>query len=228
MHQWRSIGDLNMAIVLTWQRSTPGQPQYGLTTLTEHYKVQNDDGTQITAADVMTDSGVPQIGDAHPDFSTMFCTDRYCAETGESASALDVTYMGTLDGDLPPQKATSGAQVASASTNTASTIYPAVSTNPATVQFYAITNTLTFYSTDPGDASEPDDPPEITSVITWDFGNALQPGLSQPDIVIFLLTEAFIQGIIETPPDVEPIVEGHYYLITKRKTRTLFPYAPPS
>ena len=52
----------------------------------------------------MVDSGVPQQGDAHPDYATMFVTDRYCAETGESASALDVTYMGTLTETLPPQQ----------------------------------------------------------------------------------------------------------------------------
>ena len=43
----------------------------------------------------------------------MFCTDRYCSRLDENASALDVTYMGTPHGDLPPQKATSGRQVAS-------------------------------------------------------------------------------------------------------------------
>ncbi len=215
-----------MAVVLTWQGSTPGQPQYGLATLTEHYKVQNDDGSQITAAAALLAG--PARGAAHPTYSTMFCTDRYCAETGESASALDVTYMGTLDGDLPPQKATSGGQVASSTTNTSSAIFPAVATNPATVQFYAVTSTLSFISTDPADASEPDDPPEVTSLITWDLGFGVQPGLSNPDLITFLLTEAFVQAIIEAPPDVEPLVQGQFYLITKRKTRTLLPYGPPS
>lgn len=215
-----------MAVTLTWQGSTPGQTQYGLATLTEHYKVQNDNGTQITAAAVMVDGSVPQQGDAHPDFATMFCTDRYCSETGESASALDVTYMGTLTGDLPPQKATSGGQVTSATTNTSSAIFPLTATNPATVQFYAITKTLSFYSTDPDDASEPDDPPEITSLITWDLGFGVQPGDCTDDLITFLLTSAFIQGIIETPPEIEPIVQGQFYFITKRKTRTLWPYSP--
>ncbi len=215
-----------MAITLTWVGSTPGQSQYGLATLTERYKVANDDGTQITAAEAITAG--PQQGNAHPDFSNMFVTDLYCSETGESASALDVTYMGILGMDLPPQKPTTGGQVASATTNTSSAIFPVTATNPATVQFYAISNALTFISTDPGDSSEPDDPPEITDLITWDLGFGLQPGLSMPDLVDFLLTQAFVQGIIEAPPDVEPLVAGQFYQITKRKTRTLFPYAPPS
>ncbi len=215
-----------MAVTLTWQGSTPGQPQYGLATLTEHYKVQNDDGSQITAAAALLAG--PQIGNAHPTYSTMFCTDRYCAETGESASALDVTYMGTLDAELPPQKETSGGQIASATTNTSSAIFPAVATNPATVTFYSISRTLSFYSDDPEDASEPTDPPVIDSLITWDLGFGLQPGLSHPDLVAFLLTQAFIQAITETPPAVEPIVDGQFYFITKTKTRTLLPYAPAS
>ncbi len=215
-----------MAVVLTLRSSTPGQPQYGLATLTEHYKVQNDDGSQVTAAAAMLAG--PQIGNAHPTYSTMFCTDRYCAETGESASALDVTYMGTLDGELPPQKATTAGQIASATTNTSSEIFPSTATNPATVTFYAISNTLSFYSTDPDDASEPADPPEIDSLVTWDLGFGLQPGLSMPDLVIFLLTSAFIQTITETPPSVDPVVDGQYYFITKTKTRSLLPYAPAS
>ncbi len=215
-----------MAVVLTWAGSTPGQQQFGLATLTERYKVANDDGTQITAADALIAG--PQLGDPHPDFSAMFVTAIYCSETGESASALDVTYMGILGMDLPPQKATSGGQIASATTNTSSAIFPSTATNPATVTFYTISRTLSFYSTDPADASEPDDPPEIDSLITWDLGFGLQPGLSLPDLVAFLLTEAFIQSITETPPSIEPTVEGQYYFITKTKTRTLLPYAPAS
>ncbi len=217
-----------MSVVLTWKGSNPGGSQYGLATLIESYKVQNDDGSQITAAAVLVDGSVPQIGDAHPDYSAMFCTDRHCAETGESASALDVIYTGSLTGSAPPQKATSGGQVASATTNTSSAIFPAVATNPATVTFYSISSTLSFYSTDPADASEPTDPPTIDSLITWDLGFGLEPGLSHPDLVDFLLNDAFIQTITETPPAIEPIVDGQWYFITKTKTRTLLPYAPAS
>ncbi len=211
-----------MSVTLTLVGKTPGQTQFGLDTFTEHYKCD------ATADVVLTDSGVPAIGAANPSYSSMFVTARYCRETSESASALDLTYMGTLSGSLPAQKPTTGGQVASATTNTSSAIFPATATNPATVQFYAISNALSFISTDPEDSDEPDDPPEITDLITWDLGFGLQPGLSKPDLVDFLLTQAFIQGIIESPPDVEPLVSGQFYQITKRKTRTLFPYAPPS
>ncbi len=209
-----------MPITITLTGKTPGQTQWGLDTFTEHYKCD------ATADDVLTDPSVPQIGAAHPDYATMFITSRYCTETSESASALDLVYMGTLTEDLPAQKPSSSGQVASATTNTSSAIFPSTVTNPATVQFYAITNTLSFVSNDPDDASEPTDPPEITALVTWDLGFGLQPGLCTDDLVAFLLTEAFIQGIIETPPDVEPIVAGQFYQITKRKTRTLWPYSP--
>ena len=210
-----------MAITLTHITRRPGATQYGLDTFTEYFKANE-------AADVvLNDASVPQRGDAHPDYATMFVTDRYCTETGEKASALDVVYMGYLVA-LPPQKASSSGQVASATTNTSSAIFPAVATNPATVTFYAITRTLTFISADPEDASEPADPPEIDSLITWDLGFGVQPGISMPALVAFLLTEAFVQAITETPPNVEPIVQGQFYQITKQKTRTLLPYAPPS
>lgn len=211
-----------MAVTLTHVGRTPGQSQYGLDTLTEHYK------TNSTATDVLTDGSVPQKGDPHPDFSTMFITDRNVSESGPSASALDLVYQGTFSGTLPPQRHVSGGQVSSATTNTDATIFPATVTNPATVQFYAITNTLVFFSTDPADASEPADPPEVSALVSWDLGFGLQPGFSFPDLVTYLLTSAFVQGIVETPPDVDEIVAGQYYQITKRKTRTLYPYAPPS
>ncbi len=211
-----------MAVTLTLTGKTPGNTQFGLDTFTEHYKCD------ATADDVLTDGSVPAMASVNPDYATMFVTARYVSETGESASALDLVYTGTLSGELPPQKATSGGQVASATTNTSSAIFPSTATNPATVQFYAITNTLSFYTTDPDDASEPDDPPEIDDLITWDLGFGVQPGSSKPDLVAFLLTEAFIQAIIEPQPEIEPVVVGQFYFITKRKTRTLQPYAPPS
>lgn len=211
-----------MAITLYHVGRRPGQPQYGLDTFTELWKANE-------AADVVSlDASVPQRGDAHPYYPSMFVTDRYFNESGENACALDIIYMGSMSGDLPPQKATSGGQVDSSTTNTSSAIFPATVTNPATVQYYAITNTLSFISDDPDDASEPEDPPEITSLIGWDLGFGFQPGYSFSALADFLLNEAFVQQIIEPPADVEPIVDGQFYQITKRKTRKLFPYAPSS
>jgi len=217
-----------MAVTLTLTGKRPGQPQFGLATFTKTFKCD-------AAADVvMTDPDVPQQGDPDEDYPFMFVTDRYVSESGESASALDLVYMGCLtdDGDgnpiLPTQKPSSAGQTASATTNTSSIIFPSTATNPASVTFHAITNTLSFVSNDVDDASEPDDPPEITSLITWDLGFGVQPGLSNPDLILFLLNDAFVQAIDEPPPDIEPIVAGQFWQITKRKTRTLQPYGPPS
>ncbi len=207
-------------MTLTLIGKRPNNTQFGLDSFTEIYKCD------ATADVVLTDGSVPQMASAHPDYPTMFVTARYVNESGESASALDLTYTGTLTGELPPQKPTSGGQVASATTNTSSAIFPSTATNPATVQFYAITNTLSFISDDPADTSEPDDPPEITSLITWDLGFGVQPGICTDDLIAFLLTEAFIQAIIEPQPEIEPLVVGQFYQITKRKTRTLWPYSP--
>lgn len=186
-----------------------------------------------TEEDVLSATGLPQVGDAHPLFPFMFVTGLNTSETGDSACSLDVTYQGclyTIEAGpvLPAKKHSSSGPVASATTNTSSAIFPLTATNPATVQFYGFTNTISFYSNDPDDATEPDDPSEITELITWDLGFGLQPGLSMPALVTFLLTEAFVQGIIETPPEVEEVVAGNFYRITKTKSRTLFPYAPAS
>ena len=210
-----------MAIILTHIKRRPGASQWGLDTFTESWKANE-------AADVvLNDGSVPQRGDAHPDYANMFVTDRYCTEAGENASALDVIYMGYMVA-LPPQKPSSSGQVASSTTNTDEDIFPATVTNPATVTFYAVTSTLSFISNDPDDASEPTDPPEVDSLITWDLGFGVQPGLSIPGIETYLLTKAFVQAITEAPPDVEPLVSGQFYQITKKKTRTLLPYGPPS
>ena len=186
-----------MAVTLTLVGKTPGQTQFGLDTFTERYKCD-------AAADVvLTDAGVPQILSAHPDFMLfMFVTNRYCSETSESASALDLVYTGCLlsvDGvpTLPVKKATSGGQVASATSNTSSIIWPVVATNPATVQFYAATSTLDFYSNDPADSSEPDDPPRVAHLITWDLGFGVQFSGSASAVEAILLADVFIQGVIE-------------------------------
>ncbi len=208
-----------MAVTLTLTGKTPSNPnQYQLDSFQEHYKCD------ATADVVLTDGSVPAMGAAHPDYATMFVTARYVTETAESASILDLTYTGTFNGSFPTQKETSGGQVASATTNTSSAIFPLVATNPATVQFFAGTTTVDFYSDDPADTSEPPDPPTIDHLITWDLGFGVQPGGSTSAVEAFLLGDAFIQGVMEAPPSIEPIVDGEIWHIVKTKTRTLFPY----
>src|SRR5258705_5095390 len=128
-----------MATVLTLTQKRPEQRQFGLDTFTEIYKCD------ATADDVLTDPTVPQMGSAHPDYEFMFVTGRPCYETGESASELNLIYMGCLNDDgeggplLPAQEPISGGQIASATTNTDEDIFPATVTNPASVTIYAIT-----------------------------------------------------------------------------------------
>ncbi len=208
-----------MAIVLTWQGSTPGQPQYGLATLTEHYKVQNDDGSQITAADVMIDGGVPQQGNAHPDFSFMFCTDRYCAETGESASALDVTYMGCLTGngspDLPPQQTNASTAIQAAASSAARDGRRA--DPPMSVQFYAPTSTLSYISyAAPGTDTAPDPTGAIISITLTVADQAISIGSG----VIQDLIDAFFDvQTLETHQSTE-IVAGKYWQNVSQKTKS--------
>src|SRR5260370_7981370 len=113
--------------------------------------------------------------------------------------------MGCLNDDgeggplLPAQQPSSGGQIASATTNTDEDIFPSTVTNPATVTFYAITRTLSFISNDPHATDEPADPPEITSLITWDLAFGLQPGFSLPPLVTHLPTIPIIHSICDPP-----------------------------
>ncbi len=206
-----------MAVTLTWQGSTPGQPQFGLATLTEHYKVQNDDGSQITAAAVLTDSGVPQQGDAHTDYAYMFVTDRYCAETGESASALDVTYTGSLTGegspDLPPSQASSGNPIQTASSNNNNT--------NSTLEFYAVMSNLRWISYSApgttGSVSVPADDPVIRYLTTG--STSYGPGSAGIAAAIAGLFSLVSSDVIET----SEIVSGKYWQNSETVTKY---YAP--
>ncbi len=213
-----------MAVVLTWQRSTPGQPQYGLATLTESYKVQNDDGSQITAAAVLVDGSVPQIGDAHPDYSAMFCTDRHCAETGESASALDVTYTGILGMDLPLGQATQGHSIASASSSTS--FFHIYSLSPAaTLQFYAPTNTLTWISTAPGEAGPSGDVIVPTEdVVIFSYNLPPPYSLFTGDWYAFVRFN-FFTDLTTTVIQSTEIVAGRYWSNVATATKTIIPAA---
>ncbi len=208
-----------MSVVLTWQRSTPGQPQYGLATLTETYKVQNDDGSQITAAAVLVDGSVPQLGDAHPDYAGMFCTDRYCAETGDSASALDVTYMGILGMDLPTPKSTFGTTIQTATSQCA--IVGLSPSQPFTLQFYAKTTTYAFISyLVPGTSGTAPDPVGDPIPITLGFNDCSFIG---GGTLAEFVANFFVINITDVITS-EEIVAGQYWLNTEVKTKY---YAQP-
>lgn len=165
-------------------------------------------------------------GDAYSGDSNMFLVNWTVTDTNRQYPIVTLEYMGAKGGVLPATHVSSSNPVQSSSTATSSLIWPAVATQPATVEYYALTNTIKVWSTTSTTSTEPDDPDYITSVIKWSiFGE--QPGSSMPDIVSWILNNAFVQGIVENV-DAEEVVAGQYWLITKRKTRVLFPYAPPS
>src|SRR6266403_5046795 len=146
-----------MAITLTHAGRTPGQTQFGLDTFTEHFKASE-------AADVvLTDASVPQKGDPHPSYANMFITDRYCSETGEKASALDLVYVGYFS-ELPPVKNSEDNPVQSATSYTSSFIFPDVAAVPATIQYRAhATSIVCFSTTDTSAEVCPDPDPVLVS-----------------------------------------------------------------
>ncbi len=214
-----------MSVTLTWQGSTPGQPQFGLATLTEHYKVQNDDGSQITAAAVLNDSGVPQVGDAHPDFTYMFVTDRHCAETGESASALDVIYMGCLTGEGSPDLPVSQTQQTDSvlSATSSKNVVGQATTSPVTVQFYAPTSVLTWITYNaPGVKGTAPDPVNSISIITVTIGDTAftytSAGMDE------LVAAFFTAQLADTLNSVEVVAGGKFWQNTETKVLSLVPY----
>src|SRR4029077_4071122 len=110
----------------------PSKTPFGLDQLRRSYK------TALSAEDAI--AAAPAAGTADEVFATMFLMPISTPESAESATRVELVYMGTFDGTLPAQKASTSAQVASATTNTSSAIFPATATNPATVQFYSISN----------------------------------------------------------------------------------------
>ncbi len=196
-----------MAVTLTLTGKTPGQTQFGLDTFTERYKCD------AAADDVLTDGSVPAMGSAHPDYASMFVTARYVSETGESASALDLTYMGTLSGDLPPRKHDTENAVQSATSSRGTN--GVIATSPISVQFYAPTNVLSYISTSGPGSDVADDPTDDLVIIGITIGDTSVSAGSVPDLVgIF-----FQQQILETHQSTE-IVTGQYWQNTSRKIKS--------
>ncbi len=202
-----------MAVTLTLTGKTPGQQQFGLDTFTEHYKCD------ATADVVLTDGSVPAIGSAHPTYSTMFVTNRYCAETGESASALDLTYMGTLSGSLPAQKNDSSTAVQAASSSAASDGRRA--DPPLSLQFYAPTSTLSYISYGaPGTDTAPDPTEDIVSITLTVADQAISIGSG---IIQDLIDVFFTVQILENHQSTE-IVAGQYWQNVSQKVKSYTPF----
>ncbi len=209
-----------MAVTLTLVGKTPGDTQWQLDTFTERYKCD------ASADDVLTDGSVPQIGDAHPDYATMFITSRYCSETGESASALDLVYMGTLSGTLPLGQSSAGAQVASASSQSGPVGGFALE-SPVTLQFYAPTSSMTWVSDSEGGygpSGPPSSPAGDIQIIDYVFAPSSIPFGFSGDLFAFFRDNFFIVLITSVITSQE-IVAGQYWTNTQTLTKTLIPFA---
>ncbi len=196
-----------MSVILSLTGKTPGQTQFGLDTFIEHYKCD------ATANVVLTDGSVPQMGSAHPSYLSMFVTARYCTETSESASALDLTYTGTLSGDLPARKhdTENGVQSATSSRGTDGSIAVA----PISVQFYTPTNVLSYLSTGGPGSDVADDPTGALVIIALTVGDtSITAGSSAA-----LVARFFQEQIIETHQATE-IVAGQYWQNVSRKIKS--------
>lgn len=207
-----------MAVTLTPTGKTPSNTQFGLDTFTERYKCD------ATADEVLTDAGVPQMGDAHPDYPFMFVTGRPCYETGESASALDLIYTGCLTDDgggnpiLPAQQNNSGAAVQSATSSRGST--GGLLTSPATIQFYAPTNTLSYMSFGAKGttfASTPSGTPIVQTVTVGDTSYTISNLIT--DLIDIFFTLYATQTIESTE-----VVSGQYWSNVARTTLAYVPF----
>ncbi len=199
----------------------PSKTPFGLDQLRRSYKTSLSAEAAIVAA--------PNVGDADEVFATMFLLSAATPESSESATRVDLIYMGTFSGELPDPKNSTGNPVQTATTYTSSAIFPAVAAVPASLQYHAHETSLVEFSTSDTSATDPPDPPAITvdDLITWTLA-AEQPASSLPAIAAFLLSDAFVQRIVATENADEIVPVNQYFQITKRKTMQLFPYAPPS
>ncbi len=207
-----------MAVILTLSGKTPQNTQFGLDTFTEHYKCD------ATADVVLTDAGVPQMGDPHPDYPFMFVTGRPCVETGESASALDLIYTGCLmdDGDgnpiLPDSQSQDGNSIASASSSRA--VSGLVASSPNTVQYYSPGKTLTYFSFGGKGTTEADDPPDTPSVISLTMGDVTLSFGGTVQAIVDDFFSPFITSTIQS----QEVVAGQYWSNTAQKQTTYSPF----
>ncbi len=207
--------------------AVPSKTPFGLDQLRRSYK------TSLSATDAII--AAPNIGDPDEVFEKMFLSSATAPESSESATRVDLIYMGCfqVDGEdnpiLPDPKNATGNPVQTATTYTSSAIFPAVAAVPASLQYHAHETSIIEFSTSDTSATDPPDPPAITvdDLITWTLA-AEQPAGSFPGIAAFLLSDAFVQAIVATENAEEIVPANQYFQITKRKTMQLFPYAPPS
>jgi hypothetical protein len=206
------------------QDVVPGKTAFGLDQLRRSYK------TSLSAQDAV--AAAPAKGAVDEEFAFMFLTRVDTPESSTTATRVELTYQGCLaedEGDplLPEIQHSSSTQVSSATTASSSIIWPACASQPATLQFFCGTTTIVIVATSDAPSDEPDDPPAVVAsdIITYNLGACDAAGGTQSAIITWLLTNAYVQYVSETT-DTQEIVPGQYWRVTKRKVRTLLPYAP--
>ncbi len=205
-----------MAVTLTLTGKTPGQTQFGLDTFTEHYKCD------ATADVVLTDDSVPAMNSVHPDYPFMFVTARYCTETSESASALDLTYTGCLTGvelpNLPPQQHISTQAVMSGTSSRG--FDGTILTSPLSAQYYAPANKLQWITYGAaGEAGTASNPSADIVPITVTIGDTTY----SPTGVLATVINNFFTRLVVGALDTTEIVAGKFWQNGETKTLTLSP-----
>lgn len=197
--------------------TVPNRTPFGLDSLRRSYK------TSLNAADAI--AAAPDVGDADDSFPKMFLMPVSTPESAESATRIDLVYMGCLRTDgggapiLPDSKHDAQDAVQSASSSRSND--GRVATSPLTLQFYAPSTVLTYYSFGgPGTsfASDPTDDAKLISLTIGDTALSISTGS-----LLGVVNAFFMLQIIETHQSQE-IVPGQYWLNTSRKTKAYVPY----
>ncbi len=196
---------------------TPSKTPFGLDQLMRTFKTSLSAESAIAAA--------PAVGTVDETFPFMFLMPISAPESSESATKIDLVYMGCLmdDGEggplLPDQKHDSDDAVQSATSSKGNAGQTA--TPPITVQFYAPTNSLTYFSYLAAGSAVAADPSADIKVIT----------LTIADLTLFvgdgtangILTAFFSVQIIETHQSTE-VVPGKFWQNTSKKVKSYSPF----
>jgi hypothetical protein len=201
---------------------TPSKTPFALDQLRRSYK------TALSAEDAI--AAAPAVGTADEVFPCMFLMPISAPESAASATHIDLLYMGCIaftgtgeDGDpflpvLPDQKHDSSNAVMSASSskNKAGVVL----TSPATIQYYAPINQLSYFSYLAPGTLEADDPTDAPILITYSVGDtSFNPSGGIGDLV-----SQFFSPLRTATRTATEIVPGKFWQNTSQKTNTLSPW----
>jgi hypothetical protein len=195
----------------------PSKTPFGLDQLRRSYK------TELSADDAMLAAPLPgTVDEVHP---FMFLTAISTPESAESATRVDLVYTGCVlytwtgvEGDpfvpvLPDSKHEQGSDVQSA---TSSKLNSGLSlASPATVQFYAPSRVLTYFTFGAPGTTAADDPAEAPTVITLTISDTTY---SPSGSIQNSVDQLFSAQIVATSQAVE-IVPGQFWQNVARKTK---------